>query len=881
VEDAAGRVLPALVDRAYLQPEVALALLRLIGEDTSPAPAALRIIEWLRQVGAPARPRVGQALRHMSLLIRCDLLPATRLQAARKLESWAQQHGLHDMPGMPELGDLASFADQLDGLATRANETDFADTRQRKQRTAALVDGARADSVAQLHDRLKELLALWAGEQEIERYLARLGCGLAPSQRVGALNALASVPAEDRLWRFQGEALLRTLGTWLSQWHNSGPVRSWADAHLGRLLRDNFVNFVAYEQTADITLPLVMALPAVSDPSTLLVQALGPNLGRLRAGQLHAIARALAKALTPQEQADALEWSLDRLEQGEPPRPVPELPSDSAGAVAALLWALFGHPDKRVRWRAAHAAREILAAPDRDTATALMAFLGQREAGAFAGEGHEFLWMSAELWLVAVLARAADEAPASLSGHEQRLAELALDRDWPHAAVREFARRAALRLDEHARHSLHPDVREQLLNVNRAVACHVQRGRGWSGHDGNRTRANERFWFNSMDTLPYWYRPLGNVFALGVDEIAARAERWIVDRLYYTDDSANEVGSRRRRRDDYDETGHSHGSQPRVERLRTYLEYHAMLLVAGELVAEGAAISIDSYDHPADPWVDWLAGHLDASPDRWTVDLRRPAPLEPESYGVLGPLERWRQRTPQDFDEQLGLGHGGSASIVVDASCEVSAPDRYGDSFVSSALITPNTADALLRALQTCKDPTDFRLPEERLGDYPDDVEIDEPGFQLLGWTREHRQEDEGLEKHDPLRRMQLTFTSLGHAIIAQHRLREADGGRTLLASDGRAVSWVEEWSDRPLSERRYQRPGYSEGRRTWVVLPYLLTFLVARQMDLIFEVRITRQYAERARVEKEDRYERGESRIYLLRGNGALETMGGHRQLG
>ena len=224
---------------------------------------------------------------------------------------------------------------------------------------------------------------------------------------------------------------------------------------------------------------------------------------------------------------------------------------------------------------------------------------------------------------------------------------------------------------------------------------------------------------------------------------------------------------------------------------------------------------------------------------------------------------------------------GERASIVVDASCEVSGADRYGDSFVSSALVTPDTADALLRGLQTCKDPSDFRLPEERLGDYPDDLEIDEPGFQLLGWTREHRREDEGLEKHDPLRRMQLTFTSLGRAIIAQHRLREADGGRTLLASDGRAVSWVEAWSDRPPSERRYERPSYSEGRRTWVGLPDLLAFLVARQMDLIFEVRLTRQYAERAGVEEEDRYERGESRIYLLRGNGALETMDGHRQLG
>lgn len=204
---------------------------------------------------------------------------------------------------------------------------------------------------------------------------------------------------------------------------------------------------------------------------------------------------------------------------------------------------------------------------------------------------------------------------------------------------------------------------------------------------------------------------------------------------------------------------------------------------------------------------------------------------------------------------------------------------------MASALVTPETAEALVRALQTCKDPSDFRLPEEKLG-YVDDAQIDEPGFRLLGWVLEHRKEEDGLEEHDPLKRVRLSFTRPGQGFISHHDLRPVDGGRKLVTSEGRVVSWVELWSDEPPSERAYSRATYTSGRRTWVKTAELLDYLVRREMDLIFEAQIARQYAESHGTEREEedeerRYEPGESRIYLLRRDGTLETMDGHRQLG
>jgi len=270
VDIAVGHVLPPVIEQTLLQPEAALALLRLAGEDRFPGSAALRLLDPLRCQGVPARARLGEALRQLSVLIRRDLLPDTRLQAARTVTAWADEHGLQAMAGVRELLELASFADGLDRAAGHSFEASFAESRNRTEKTTSLIEGALRDDEGDLEERLEELAELWANEQDIEQYLVRFGTGLSPGQRVGALEALAKMPSDSRLWRFQAEALLRALGTWLAEWRNSGPVRSWVEQHLPRLVRDRFLNFVAYEQTADVALPLVMALPGLADAATLL-----------------------------------------------------------------------------------------------------------------------------------------------------------------------------------------------------------------------------------------------------------------------------------------------------------------------------------------------------------------------------------------------------------------------------------------------------------------------------------------------------------------------------------------------------------------------------------------------------------------------------------
>ncbi len=58
----------------------------------------------------------------------------------------------------------------------------------------------------------------------------------------------------------------------------------------------------------------------------------------------------------------------------------------------------------------------------------------------------------------------------------------------------------------------------------------------------------------------------------------------------------------------------------------------------------------------------------------------------------------------------------------------------------------PETAPALVRALQTASNQWDFRIPDEE-----DELQIDAPPYSLVGWLA-HIGGDAGFDEHDPFR---------------------------------------------------------------------------------------------------------------------------------
>ncbi len=152
--------------------------------------------------------------------------------------------------------------------------------------------------------------------------------------------------------------------------------------------------------------------------------------------------------------------------------------------------------------------------------------------------------------------------------------------------MRELAKRAVLRLAQEDPSRLSAEEVGQLRQSNTPLACrYPYESPYWRGGDEwDFSREGRRYTFDSMDTMPYWFAPLGRVFHQTAQEVAWRAERWVVDSWGRTDkawwDDPRELRDERNAM----LASTRHGHIPVLENLQHYLEFHAMQCVAGELI---------------------------------------------------------------------------------------------------------------------------------------------------------------------------------------------------------------------------------------------------------------------------------------------------------
>jgi hypothetical protein len=852
-------------------------LLRLAGERHDIATSTVYLLDVLGQQGPSARREIVRILGEVANWIERDQPLPVRAVAARRIAVWAQAAGFGNASGPRRLSVLAEYA------AASLSSSDARDDESFEWRSRAVPkEAVPSASPVDLADRLNELGNRYAGNSEYEEYTVKSGLAIGPSARVAFLEALVGLPSTHRAMQFHAAAMVSALDRLLARWRNSSHVAAWASEGIPRLLEEHFTAFVAFPEYAQATLELVLRLPFVAQPTSLLLRGLASNLNDLNAGQLYAIASAVASSLSDEHLEDALTWSISRLEGQDSPRPSRGLSETGDETVAAFLFALFGSMDRRKRWRAAHAARAIVDTSRQEFIDALVRRSATEEAGSFVSEKLAFYWMSARQWLFLTLARIADEQPAVMAPHLQMLMQTATSRDFPHAAIRHMAKRAAFSIIEKRDISLPSEARTGLQMANEPTACLVERKFRHGQGDARRDREDRRFGFDSMDTLPYWFEPLGRVFDLGAHDVADRAEAWIVDRLGFTDGDWWADQRELSREDRWQEMRNDHGSVPVLETLRVYLEYHGMLLAAGEILDSGAPIAYDEWTSDPSPWDQWLSRHVESFSEFWLADLRTPAPLEPFVFATPPPDDTWLTADASDFDDQLILRLSDGDQLVLYGQLQMWAEDRRTSVRIQSALVEPETATSLLRALQTATDPHDWRLPnEDHLGTWNGSrFEIDEGKLRLKGLLTSIRQEREGLDEHDPLARIHYAFDRPGVAFQAATRSAPDRTGRRLLTPGQKVVSETVLWHDGIGDERDRIVERHTEGARTTVPLGVALDVLRQLQLVLIAEVQIERKINNREN-RGAGRYEPPPTTIFILRETGTLETLERRRRLG
>lgn len=863
LERGVASVAKALADRGAVDVVEATQLLWLMDESMSCTQSALEVLEQSRKNGA-SRQKLAAAVTWLGERITRHLTIDARVADAKALAPWIETH---EFEYACWASDIVAIEKVSEGLAPR-DEPNWEDpsrndesAQRRRDRVVGLLAGASFDRPEDLAERLERFAEVWASS-EVDQYLSRFGDSISPDQRLRAIEALTRLPPDESAWRMNSYAIVKVLARWTSAWGTIGSVRNWVKHQLPGFFLERFLTIVVYGYEEESLLAEYLSINGIDDPGWLLLEATSRHLRDLDPNQLILIGKVLSSHLPEETRLGDLTWILNDL-VGDTDKPAsgPTIGRDEL-LLPELAWALLGHPDKFVRWRAAHFVLDRSRKSSTFVDHLMHHFDDQTGLGYYAPTS-KFLWMSAQVWTMLTLRRLAVDAPESVCRFAQRLEEIATCREWPHALLREIARSTLSELPS----QMAAPVVTRLSSIafaNRPAACQIERR--YPTAPGQRRVEDIRFWFDPVDTIPYWFQPLGRLFGISRAQVETRAEDWVMGQLGFDNTTVRTDRPTLRDRYGYEQITNDHGMRPRVEDLQTYLEWHAMFLVAGDLADSGTPIIVHNDEPPEDPWINWLTSFLDPTGRLWISDHRDPVPLDRYLHALDPQPEMWRDVSDADFDRELLVEN----ALVVYASVYTYHESLYETVDLDSALVNPESAESLLVYLQNTSTPYHHPLPTE--GDRHD-LEINEPGFELLGWLTDLDHDGSRLDEHDPLRRISFRTVVPGrafqNAIAGTYPAHEWQTSIHPL----RGPVTIRRWSDEPADRPASYHPRYTEGRQTLVRLPELLSFLSAVDKDLILKVLVSRHFRRHVSLpdEQEERYDPGTARIYLLRRDGTL----------
>lgn len=513
-------------------------------------------------------------------------------------------------------------------------------------------------------------------------------------------------------------------------------------------------------------------------------------------------------------------------------------------------------------------------------------------------------WMSVREWIIFIIHHLALRSPQILQQHTNDIAFHALNSDFPHARIREHACQALLLLEQDRSGTLSPHLLDQIIRVNKPVARLVkQRHREkvnlsdteirieWVDKEWPHSSSyphNERYdVFDFLDTLGYWFEPLGDCFELSRNDVMELAAVWVVDKWGITDEQCREnYRELRARFGDRQMPFRHQGRLPSIVDLRTYAEYHATQLVAGELI-DTKPVYIHEDDHWR-TWDSWLRSKVYTADPAITSRLIDTPPLRPECFGIFTKeYVDWASKSDDnEFLEEI-MPEGDSEWLIMASYRRGQFDERNFSVMVRCALVHPDTSLALARAIES-ESPYDISLPT---WDLPDDltgieeiaeyvsihtlyVDIASDDLDENSDERFHIEPivmglnaSKSLNEHDKI----WQGTSLSYLIPAPElvaRLKLARKSLTLDYFDNEdqaAVKW-QAWSH----TAGYGDREFINGNRLIVRRDLVQSYLELVNRHLIFTVRIARQKAYDRRSET-DSYDPGKTKAYVLNKNGEI----------
>ena len=618
---------------------------------------------------------------------------------------------------------------------------------------------------------------------------------------------------------------------------------------------------------------------AEDDIIGVVLDGVGESVDLADSDRLFSLVGMLASKLSEEEALEALEFGLrlfdPALEHTDGDGPWSDLlapPASMEESIAGYVYAGLAAPPAAARWEAAHAVLGLCALGRTDVLRHLLDFADKGTGAPFVDAGLPFYRLHAFQWLMIACARAATEHPASLAPFAQRFVAWALN-DQPHVLLRQFAARAALALLQQGFLPSGDRLEQRLQRVNISTLPVVEsRSFQRISHDlpaPDAHNGEDRFYFY-MDIGPYWYKPLGGVFGLPQSRIETEALKVIRKELHRSTDSRPRREDERRRRNLYSQdrygrerTHASHGSYPDTDEYDFYLAYHAMLIVAGRLLA-----TVPTHRDPADDrdeFAEWMSRHdLARNDGRWLADRRDAVPFERPEW-----LDRNRDDpkhdvvTSKDLEEALGA----KDVLTVWGSWSIAKSSRVQTVSVESAFVCPERSRALLRALGTADSVYDYVIPSADT-----DESIDRAGFILRGWIACHAA-DGGIDDKDKWSGGVNYPPPMPAAEIVESMALQTDADKRIWRrKDGRQAVSSQVWGE---LERREEDVDPKRGARLCASMGFLTDVLDTYGHNLIIDVQVerrNRRWRYESRKDEDEQASTGR-RLYLVTADGHITS--------
>lgn len=623
-------------------------------------------------------------------------------------------------------------------------------------------------------------------------------------------------------------------------------------------------------------LPLKTACELAGVPESDVVDVVLSGIGEVTeivgVGRLFTLVGLLAGKLSRSQSLEALGYGLQLFDivlkdnDGDGPWSNKLLPpADLDSAIAGYIFGGLAAPSRTIRWEAAHAARAVCLIEHQAMLSALVSFADGSTGGAFADASLFFYHLHARQWLFIALARAAQDRPDVVVTHSDFILKHLRDSE-PHVMIRELAKRTALALIDAG--LLASELRPSTLSVNLSPFPPIEARAPNRPSLGLPVADEDRFYFG-FDIGPYWFAPLARCFGLVEKDVEDRAATVIATDWHYSGRLNWEEDERSRRNIfKHEDSYYRHSSYPRVDDLRFYFSYHAMMVVAGTLLAE-----MPTYHSPHsidEDFTTWLHRHdLTRGDGYWLADRRDPVPLDThtwKNYEKTG--EPNSTIGSEDFDRVLfpasGMvtlwGYWTSAAHRLEEVCNL-----------RSALVSPQQSSGLLRALQSADDHHDYIIP-----DAEDDRQINFDAFQLKGWIVD-RSHDTGIDGKDPWAGAisypapcpsEEVIEAFDLVADREHRAwRQGQAGPTVVTAE----TWgtYREKDDHDVKDER--------GDRVQVSTEFVKDLLGRFGMDMIVEVEIERRrsYSRHESQHPDDIKPLPTStRVYLVKADGRFRTI-------